>query len=155
MWAWRRGFGLAAAARVAWVAAIFVALAVQLLADSPGTIGSWKVEISFPNGESRSIRFDAAEGGKGSFQLLDPRSNAWGSTKPVEAKWTHASDASISFSGPMEFPLGNIGRDPGTLVFKGTLHPDATITGEVEFSHLASEQPPKKGAFKAVRTSGD
>src|SRR5438477_10413189 len=86
-------------------------------AQSPNMIGSWKVDITFTNGESRSLRFDAQGAGKGTFLLLDPRLNVWGPAKPSEAKGTGGEGNSVTFSGPVEFMLGNVGRDAGTLVF--------------------------------------
>jgi hypothetical protein len=123
-------------------------------AQSPHMIGSWKVDITFTNGESRLLRFDAQGAGKGSFLLLDPRSKVWGPGKPSEAKWTQGEGNAVTFSGPVEFLLGNVGRDPGTLVFKGKLETETSITGEVDFSPLIGDQPSKRGTFKAVRAGG-
>ena len=123
-------------------------------AQSPNMIGSWKVDITFTNGESRSLRFDAQGAGKGTFLLLDPRLNVWGPAKPSEAKWTQGEGNSVTFSGPVEFMLGNVGRDAGTLVFKGKFETADLITGEVEFSPLVGERPSKHGTFKAVRAGG-
>ncbi|PYV71890.1 MAG: hypothetical protein DMG96_27760 [Acidobacteria bacterium] len=120
-------------------------------AQSPNMIGSWKVDITFTNGESRSLRFDAQGAGKGSFLLLDPRLKVWGPAKPSVASWTQGEGNSVTFSGPVEFLLGNVGRDAGTLVFKGKFETDGSIRGEVEFSPLGGEQPSKHGTFKAVR----
>src|SRR5205807_9279121 len=62
----------------------FVAMA---LAQSPNMIGSWNVEINFADGNKRSLRFDAQDGGKGTLLVLDPRLKVWGPGKPSEAKW--------------------------------------------------------------------
>src|SRR5438094_4049978 len=123
-------------------------------AQSPNMIGSWKVDITFSNGESRSLRFDAQGEGKGTFLLLDPKLNVWGPAKPSEAKWSPGDGNSVTFSGPVEFMLGNVGRDAGTLVFKGKFETSNLITGEVEFSTLVGERPSKHGTFKAVRAGG-
>jgi len=123
-------------------------------AQSPNMIGSWKVDITFTNGESRSLRFDAQGEGKGTFLLLDPKLNVWGPAKPSEAKWTGGEGNSVAFSGPVEFMLGNVGRDAGTLVFKGKFETADLITGEVEFAPLVGERPSKHGTFKAVRAGG-
>ena len=123
-------------------------------AQSPNMIGTWKVEIAFTNGDSRSLRFDAQGAGKGSFLLLDPKLNVWGPAKPSEAKWTQGDGNSVTFSGAVEFPLGNVGRDPGTLVFKGKFQTESLITGEVEFSPLVGDGPSKSGTFKAIRAAG-
>jgi len=121
-------------------------------AQSPNMIGTWKVDITFTSSESRSLRFDAQGAGKGTFLLLDPRLNVWGPAKPSAAKWTQSEGNSVTFSGPVEFMLGNVGRDAGTLVFKGKFETESLITGEVEFSPLLGERPSKHGTFKAVRT---
>ena len=123
-------------------------------AQSPNMIGSWKVNIAFANGDSRSLRFDAQGAGKGTFLLLDPKLNVWGPARPSEAKWTQGDGNSVTFSGAVEFPLGNVGRDPGTLVFKGKFETESLITGDVEFSPLVGDGPSKSGTFKAIRAAG-
>src|SRR5207244_7034709 len=123
-------------------------------AQSPNLIGRWNVEITFANEQRRSLRFDAQGAGKGSFELLDPRAKVWGAATHFEAKWTLSDGNSVTFSGPMEFILGNVGRDAGTLTFKGKLETPDLITGEVEFSPLVGERHAKHGTFKAVRADG-
>ena len=121
-------------------------------------IGSWTVEIAFENGESRAFRFDAREAGTGSFLLLDPTLKAWGPAKPSEAKWTQNDDGPVMFSGPVEFPLGNVGRDAGTLVLKGKFESSDSISGEAMFFRVdepgAEAKPSKTGSFKATRQRG-
>jgi len=119
--------------------------------QSPNVIGKWNVEIVFANDEHRSLRFDAQGDGKGTFLLLDPKLNVWGPAKPSEAKWNRGKGNSVTFSGPVEFMLGNVGRDAGTLVFSGKFETSDLITGEVEFSPLVGERPSKHGTFKAIR----
>ncbi len=129
-------------------------------AESPNVMGSWKVEITFGNGESRSFRFEAGESGKGSFLLVDPRLKSWGPAKPSEAKWAQSHEGSVTFSGPVEFPLGNVGRDAGTLVLTGKLGAEGAITGEAKFFPLDLDpkdpkaSPSKSGTFKATRATG-
>jgi len=127
---------------------------VMAEAQSPNLIGKWNVEITFANEDHRSLRFDAQESGKGTLELLDPRSKVWGGAKPSEAKWSPGEGKSVTFSGPIEFLIGNVGRDAGTLVFNGRFETADLITGEVEFSPLVGERPSKHGTFKAVRVSG-
>ena len=128
--------------------------AALLEAQSPNMIGRWNVEIAFADGTKRSLRFDAQNAGKGSFLLVDPRSKVWGPAKPSEAKWTQGDGNSVTFSGAVEFPIGNVGRDAGTLVCKGKFETDGSITGEVEFSPLVGDGPSKSGTFKAIRAAG-
>ena len=120
-------------------------------AESPNIIGTWKVEITFANDEHRSVRFDARTDGKGSLVAADPRSKVWDGSKPSEAQWSRGEENSITFSGAVEFLLGNVGRDAGTLTCKGKFETPDSITGEAEFSPLVGERPSKHGTFKGVR----
>ncbi len=122
-------------------------------ADSPNMIGTWNMEITFANEQHHSLRFEAQGDGKGSLQLTDPAAKAWGAAKPSEAKWSRGEGNSVTFSGPMEFLLGNVGRDAGTLLCKGKFETADLITGEVEFSPSVGERPSKHGTFKAVRVA--
>jgi hypothetical protein len=122
--------------------------------QSPNMTGRWNVEVSFAAGGKHSLRFDAQPGGKGTFTLTDPIAKAWGTTKPSEAKWTVGEGTSVTFSGPVEFLLGNVGRDAGTLTCKGKFETADSITGEVDFSPLVGDRPSKTGTFKAVRVGG-
>ena len=114
--------------------------------------GRWNVEINFADGKKRSLRFDAQADGKGTFLLVDPMLSRWGPAKPSEAKWTPADQNSVTFSGAVEFPLGNVGRDAGMLMFKGKFETPDSISGEVEFAPLVGDRPSKHGTFKAVRS---
>jgi hypothetical protein len=129
-------------------------------AQSSNVIGSWKTEITFENGKARFLRFEARESGKGSFLLLDPGLKVWGPARPSEAKWTQSDEGSVMFSGTVEFPLGNVGRDAGTLVLKGRFGTEGTITGAAIFFPLDQDpqdpkaRPSKSGSFKAIRVAG-
>jgi hypothetical protein len=123
-------------------------------AQSPNMIGKWNVEITFANEEHRSLRFEARSDGKGTLGLADPRSAAWGAAQPSEATWSRSEGNAVTFSGPVEFLLGNVGRDAGTLVCKGKFETPDLITGGVEFSPLGGERPSKHGTFKATRAKG-
>ena len=123
-------------------------------AQSPNLIGRWNVEITFANEDHRSLRFDAQGDGKGTFDLLDPRTKVWGGATSSEAKWSRGEENSVTFSGPVEFMLGNVGRDAGTLMFNGRFETADLIKGEVEFSPLVGDRPSKHGTFKAARAGG-
>ena len=120
-------------------------------AQSPNVIGSWNVEITFANDEHRSVRFDARTDGKGSLVAADPRSKVWDGSKPSEAQWGRGRENEITFSGTVEFLIGNVGRDAGMLTCKGKFETPNSISGEAEFSPLVGERPSKHGSFKAVR----
>ena len=140
--------------------AIFCGLIFQIScvrlsqAQSMNLIGRWNVEITFANGDHRSLRFDAQGAGKGSLLLLDPRLDFWEGAKSSEAKWAQGEGSAVTFSGAVEFPIGNVGRDAGILVCKGKFETESLITGEVEFSPLVGDRPSKLGTFKAVRAGG-
>jgi hypothetical protein len=123
-------------------------------AESPNLIGRWNVEITFANEQHRSLRFDAQGEGKGSLLVLDPKADVWEPPKPSDAKWTRGEGNSVTFSGAVEFMIGNVGRDAGTLVFTGKFETSDLITGEVEFSPLVGDRPSKHGTFKANRARG-
>ena len=139
--------------------AIILVLAVNAFsflagAESPDVTGSWQIEITFANEQQRFLRFDAQNDGKGTLTPTDPHSKVWGAAKPSEAKWTRGEGNSATFSGPVEFLLGNVGRDVGILTCKGKFETPDSITGEVEFSPSIGERPSKHGTFKALRTKG-
>jgi hypothetical protein len=142
--------------RHSWVVSFSVLI---LLLTGPSTTkaqamnmtGTWNVEIIFADGNKRALRFDAQDGGKGTLLVLDPKLKAWGPGKPSEANWTREDQNSVTFTGPVEFMLGNVGRDAGTLTFKGKFESADLITGEVEFASSIGEGPLKHGTFKATR----
>jgi hypothetical protein len=119
--------------------------------ESPNVTGKWKVEITLGNEQHRFLRFDAQSEGKGTLTLTDPQSKDWGAAKPFEAKWSQGEGNSVTFSGPVEFLIGNVGRDAGTLTCKGKFETADLITGEAEFSPLVGDRLSRSGTFKAVR----
>jgi hypothetical protein len=121
-------------------------------AQTPNMTGTWNVEIIFANERHHSLRFEAQGDGKGSLQLTDPAAKVWTGAKPSEAKWSRGEGNSVTFSGPVEFLLGNVGRDAGTLTCKGKFETADLISGEVEFSPSVGDRPSKHGTFKAVRS---
>ena len=122
-------------------------------AESPNVAGSWNIEITFADGPHRFLRFDAQGDRKGTLTVTDPQAKVWGGATPSEAKWTLGEGSSVMFSGPVEFPIGNVGRDAGTLTLKGKFDTPDSIAGEAEFSPLVGDGPSKHGTFKAVRAS--
>ena len=137
--------------------AIILAMAVNTFsfvlagAESPNVNGSWKVEITFANEQHRFLRFDAQSERKGTLTVTDPQSKVWAGAKRSEAKWTPGDGNSVTFSGPVEFMLGNVGVDAGTLTCRGKFETADLITGEVEFSPSVGDRPSKHGTFKAIR----
>ena len=120
-------------------------------ADTSTVTGRWKVDVTFANDQHRFLRFDAQGDGKGTLTVTDPQSKAWGAASSSEAKWAPGEGSSVTFSGQVEFLLGNVGRDVGTLTLKGKFDSPDLITGEADFSPLVGDGPSKHGTFKAVR----
>jgi hypothetical protein len=120
--------------------------------QSPNLIGSWNVEITFADGNRRALRLEAQGEGKGTWELIDQKAKVWGMPSSWPAKWVPGDANSVTFSGNVEFPLGNVGRDAGTLMFKGKFETPDVITGEVEFAPLVGDRPTKHGMFKATRS---
>src|SRR4051794_18955395 len=87
-------------------------------AQNAKLLGTWAVEVTFQNGQNRSLRFEARESGKGSF-ALGAGQKAWVPPQTGEATWTNREGALVVISGPVQFPLGNVGIERGTLVLKG------------------------------------
>jgi len=116
-------------------------------------MGAWNVEITFANNEHRAVRFEAKADGKGSLAIADPRSKVWDGSKSSDAQWSRGDHDSITFSGAVEFLIGNVGRDAGTLTCTGKFETADLITGEADFSPLVGERPSKLGSFKASRAA--
>jgi len=124
-------------------------------AQTPNMTGTWNVEITFANERHRFLRFDAQSDGKGTLTVTDPQSKVWVGDKASEAKWSLAEENSVTFSGPVEFLLGNVGRDAGTLTCKGKFETADLISGDAEFSPSIGDRPSKHGTFKATRSKAD
>src|SRR5262245_63068984 len=135
-------------------ALVLTLMAKPTQAQSPNITGTGNIDVSFGAGGHHSLRFDAESDGKGTVTVTDPQSKVWGAANPSEAKWSRGEGNSVTFSGPVEFLIGNVGRDAGTLMFKGKFESPDLITGEVDFSPLVGERPSKHGTFKATRAGG-
>ena len=126
-------------------------------AESPNFVGRWEVDFTFTDSTRHSLRFDAEASGKGSLLLQDPRSSLVEPAEPSDAVWTQTSEKGVTFSGPVEFPIGNVGRDQGTTVFKGTFETENLISGDLAFFPANQDPndpkavPSKTGTFKATR----
>src|SRR5215475_13057023 len=126
------------------------------LPQSSDMVGRWKIDITFENKSKRSLRFDAEDSGKGSL-LLEARSNWDEPAKPSQAKWTVGREKRVTILGPVEFPIGNVGREPGVLVFKGAFKSESMITGDFPFYTMDQDPmdpkatPSKTRKFEATR----
>jgi hypothetical protein len=147
--------------KVVLALSLFIQMAVISLspAESAKVIGGWKVEIVFGNGETRSVRFDAQASGKGNLVLLIPKPISVGAAEGPAATWGETDNGSITFSGPVQFPLGNVGLLRGMLVLRGHFQSEGLITGDATFFPAdqavkdPKAEPSKRGTFKATRVA--
>src|SRR5262249_54635101 len=98
------------------------------------------------------------------FLLVDTVSNLVPPAEPTQAQWAQgqtgqAAPDQVTFSGGIEFPIGNVGRDVGTLVFKGSFQSANSISGKVSFFRTGQDPkdpatvPAKSGDFTATRST--
>jgi hypothetical protein len=130
----------------------------SLTPQSSDLVGNWKFEITFENVDKRTVVFEAVDTGKGTLQVDGPRSNWAEPVRPSSARWEIGSKKEVSITGPIEFPIGNVGFDHGTLVFNGKLEGNGSITGDVKFYTRDQDLndpnviPSKTGKFKGTRS---
>lgn len=121
--------------------------------------GNWKFEITFENQDERTVIFEATDTGKGTLQPAGPRSNWAEPLRPSSAKWEIDSKKEVSITGPIEFAIGNVGLEPGVLVFKGKIEADGSLKGDVKFYRRDQDLsdlnaiPSKTGKFRGTRSS--
>jgi hypothetical protein len=124
--------------------------------QSSDLVGRWKIDITFENQSKRSLSFNAEDSGTGSL-LMEARSNWDEPAKPSQAKWTAGREKRVMISAPVEFPIGNVGREAGVLVFKGAFKSESKIAGEIAFFPMDQDPmdpkatPSKTGKFEATR----
>src|SRR4030095_7676127 len=87
--------------------------------QSSDLVGLWEINNTFENQSQRLLRFYADDSGRGTW-LLEARSNGDQPAKPSQAKWTVGREKRVTILGPVEFPIGNVGRETGVLVFRGS-----------------------------------
>jgi hypothetical protein len=121
--------------------------------------GRWRVKFRFEGDAEKHLTFEAKTGNVGSFLLLDTGPD----DKPVlalaPAVWSQLTNDRFSFSGDAELPLGTCCREIGTLIFKGKLAANNSISGRVIFvTSIDEEESPLKyrsriGTFTASRAN--
>jgi hypothetical protein len=148
----RNSFAIRYSSFVIFSLLILVLATAMSQAQQVNVTGRWNIEIVFANGDHRSLHFDAQDEGKGFLELVDPRAKVWGAGTHFDAKWTPGEGNAVTVTGPVEFMLGNVGRDTGTLILKGKFEGADVINGDVEFAPRAGNRPSRHGTFKATRS---
>jgi hypothetical protein len=130
-------------------------------AEPHNLVGQWQVKFTFSGGEEHSLRFEAQADSKATFLLLDSRSSLLPPAEPTKAEWEHAASGQVMFSGELEFPIGNVGREVGTLVCRGAFDGANSLVGEAAFFSVGQDpkdpatKPAKTGKFTARRSGTD
>lgn len=138
---------------------LLVNLHATVTAQSPSLIGRWKIELTFSGGEEHALEFNAVASGKGTYLLLDDRSNLLPPPESAQAEWKQVGRRQVRVSGEIEFPIGNVGRNAGTLTLQGSFNSPDSISGAVSFyPHGPGPKDPRKtpaktGRFTAKRVS--
>ena len=99
-------------------------------------VGGWDVTFSLLSPttvtNTRRLMFMSFSDGTGTFRIIGPRTT-WTTQTIFPSVWRSLTPSFMSFSGEVEFPIGNCCREAGTLVFKGTRANDGTMSGPVLF----------------------
>jgi hypothetical protein len=125
--------------------------------QSSDLVGRWKIDITFEGEAKRPFDFDADDSGRGSLTMETPRDNWIEPSSPAQVKWTSGAEKRVTFFAPVEFPIGNVGREAGILVFKGEFKSENKITGDIALYPADSDPmdskatPTKTGKFEATR----
>lgn len=110
-------------------------------------MGAWDVTFTWTDTNiTKKLVFIALTNGTGSFRIITPRATT---QPPVThpAVWVRPLPSLMSFSGEVEFPIGNCCRETGTLIFKGVQTSNGVISGRAMFvSDIAIVATP--GAFQ-------
>jgi hypothetical protein len=116
--------------------------------QTPSLEGRWQVEFNLSDSRTHLLRFDAQGSGVGTFLLLDATSNLIPPAEAKPATW-RIEGSEVTFSGEIEFPIGNVGRDPGVLTFRGLFDSSTSIKGDVTFVSSLPAGIRKTGTFTA------
>jgi hypothetical protein len=91
----------------------------QAKAQGPSLSGLWEIEFTLRS-QQYHVQFIAQNSGEGSFLVLDNRS----ALSPGNATWRLSGQSAAIYlfilSGTIDFPLGNIGRETGTIDFSAS-----------------------------------
>lgn len=127
-------------------------------AQPPYLAGRWNVDFKFSDIEVHCLQFDAEANGKAAFLLLDARTDQMPPAISTKADWAQHGSSHGTFSGDIEFPIGNVARDAGVLVFSGDLVSANSFAGKVSFFRSGQDPkdpgtvPAKIGSFMATRS---
>ncbi len=118
--------------------------------QSPNATGRWVIELNLSNSRPHKIQLEFQGNGNATYLLLDNISSLNPPPVALKATWNTATDGRTEVSGSIEFPIGNVGIEAGTLTLTGTFSDANTFTGSANFTNDAIKQT-KSGNFTARR----
>jgi hypothetical protein len=98
-------------------------------------VGAYDVTFSLDatTTQTRRLTFLLYTGGTGIFRLEGIRTWTPSANAAMPSVYDWITPDRISFSGEMRFPIGNVGQETGTLVFKGQRTSNGAIIGRAIF----------------------
>jgi hypothetical protein len=141
------------------------AISIMIMAAVGSTFGqatlgnpAWNVTLTYgPQTTTRQMRLVQMPGGHAAFRF--PASTI---IQPLNfpAVWRRVTPGFMSFAGEVELPIGNVGRETGTLVLKATtITTTGTMAGPVIFimntPQVGAPEPYviQTGSFTATRVT--
>ncbi|MEW6734080.1 MAG: hypothetical protein AB1489_22325 [Acidobacteriota bacterium] len=113
---------------------------ISLAQETNSLTGNWQIEFTLSNTKRiwtfQSMMKTDPSYGMGLF--LIPAASTFGARSYAQAVWSQLTPTTFSLTSEVEFPVGNVGRQTGTLIFKGKFTSPKTISGLAIF---ISNQP--------------
>jgi hypothetical protein len=119
--------------------------------------GRWRVKYVLTANGEKNLVLDLHNDGSATILLLDTGPDGKASSSAQPALWSETTMNRINFSSEVELPLGTCCRDVGTLMLKGKLDKEDSISGKSVFvtSTIDEESPTgfrsMVGTFTATR----
>lgn len=95
--------------------------------------GRWRVKYILTGNGEKNLILDLHNDGTATITLLDSGPDDKTPSAPQPAVWSQTSQDRINFSSEVELPIGTCCRDVGTLMLKGKLDKENSISGRSVF----------------------
>lgn len=94
--------------------------------------GRWQVKYTLTANGEKNLIIEFRENGSATMTLLDTAADGKTPSAPQPVIWSQIQDR-INFSSEVELPIGTCCRDVGTLMLKGKVEKDGSISGKSIF----------------------
>jgi hypothetical protein len=102
-------------------------------AGSASLTGRWQVKFTLSGVGQKNLILESRGGGAASILLLDTGPDDRPVDHPLPASLSITTNGRVNFSSEVELPIGTCCREIGTLVFKGKITSDISISGTAIF----------------------